>query len=88
MHHLRKFVDCTLFSNSLDEHAIDLDTITEEENPASQSFVWILRQLILKKVSELKEKVVPMLKGTKLRLENYFDVQIPENGKAFYFKRT
>jgi hypothetical protein len=80
MHHTRKF---TKFA--LDIPGIEGCTENDHENPeenqnAWSSFINVLRQLILSKLSEIEEQVVPLLRGTKLRIENYFDVNLIEEG--------
>lgn len=52
-----------------------------ENASASENFVWMLRQLVLRKVSEFESQVLPLIRETKLRLENYVEVSIAEGGK-------
>lgn len=56
-----------------------------EENLEPNQFAWIsfiqvLRQLILMKLAVIEEQVVPLFKGARLRIENYFDVALVNGG--------
>jgi hypothetical protein len=81
MHHLRKFTSYTFDAGEVEEGVVEADSFMEEKMPASCSFVWIIRQFVLKKVAELQTVVLPMLKGTKLRVENYIEIELLDGGK-------
>jgi hypothetical protein len=59
---------------------IEAEDIMREKMLPSNNFIWILRQLVLRKVAEVQAQVVPLLKGTKLRMENYLEISLAEGG--------
>jgi hypothetical protein len=78
MHHSRKFFNYVLETGEIETNNEGTESFLQEKTAASASFVFALRQLVLRKVAELQAQVVPLLKGTKLRIENYIGIELSE----------
>jgi hypothetical protein len=83
MHHARKFIKNTIDTSGIEEASSDSEEPVEGNTQSSQGFIWLLRQHVLHKVAEFQAHVLPLLRGTKLRIENYIEVELSEGGNKY-----
>lgn len=80
LHHIRKFTKFTL-DTAAEDFSLDDQTTYGEEKSSLDRFLNYLRHSVLRKLAEFRENILPHLKETKLRIENYIELSLENDGK-------